>query len=95
MWRTSLAAVAWEDRNKAGMLLAALSERRDAALLDALRQQALDSVIEMARWQERSHANPYRVLLGRIGGIDEPRLQRLVMEGRLDEIVASALASRE
>ena len=84
-----LNSATWEDRNKAGLLLSALTERRDAALLRELRHEALDSLVEMARWQELSHAGPYRLLLGRIAGIDESRLEQLVADGKVDEILAA------
>lgn len=80
----------WEDRNKAGLLLAALSRSRQPQLLERLRTQALPSLIEMARWQHSGHAEPYRVLLGRIAGIDEARIQQLIGSGRTNQIVAAA-----
>ena len=38
------------DRNKGSMFLARLTERRDPALLTALREQALQPLIEGASW---------------------------------------------
>ena len=40
-------------------------------------RRASDSLIEMARWREFGHAQSARLILGRIAGIDEERLQRL------------------
>lgn len=80
----------WTDRNKAGLLLMALSNSRRRQLLEQLRRQALSSLIEMARWRDPSHAYAYKVLLGRIAGFDEARIQQLIESGRLDEIVAAA-----
>ncbi|HTI39589.1 MAG TPA: hypothetical protein VL484_18650 [Vicinamibacterales bacterium] len=85
-----LNSATWEDRNKAGLLLSALTERKDPALLRDLRREAMESLVEMARWHEASHAMPYRFLLGRIGGIDEERLGHLVADGKVEEIVAAA-----
>ena len=77
----------WTDRNKAGFLLDALSQGRDPRLLSKLRSQALDSLIEMARWRSRGHAGTARILLGRIAGIEETRLQQLVGAGEVEQIL--------
>ncbi|PYK08500.1 MAG: hypothetical protein DME65_13950 [Verrucomicrobia bacterium] len=82
-----LSSGSWTDRNKAGFLLDELSKRRDAKLLSQLHSQALDSLIEMARWRSRGHADFARILLGRIAGIEETRLQQLVDAGQVDQII--------
>jgi hypothetical protein len=84
----------WEDRNKSGFLLMELSGSRDAKLLGLLRSQAMDSLVEMARWKEPDHAHDYRVLLGRIAGIDEARIEQLIETGKIDEIIAAAESKR-
>ena len=82
-----LSSGSWTDRNKAGFLLDELSKRRDPKLLTELRSRALDSLIEMARWRSRGHAGFARILLGRIAGIEETRLQQLVETGQVDQII--------
>jgi hypothetical protein len=77
----------WTDRNKAGFLLDVLSEGRDPKLLGRLRAEALDSLIEMARWRVAGHANFARILLGRVAGIEENHLQQLVAAGQVDAII--------
>lgn len=77
----------WEDRNKAGLLLAELSRGRNPRLLRLLRSEALDSLTEMARWRDPNHATDARMILGRIGGIEEGRLQKLLASGKVDEII--------
>lgn len=77
----------WEDRNKAALLLDVLSHRRDPRLLRVLRSQALESLVEMARWRNPGHASNARVILGRIAGIEEERLQELAASGNVDEII--------
>lgn len=79
----------WTDRNKAGFLLAELSKRRDPKLLGRLRSRSLNSLIEMARWRARGHADSARILLGRIAGIEETQLQQLVAAGQVDEIIGA------
>ncbi len=77
----------WTDRNKAGFLLDELSKGRDPKLLSQLRAHAVDSLIEMARWRSRGHAGTARILLGRIAGIEETRLQKLVDAGEVEQIL--------
>jgi hypothetical protein len=77
----------WSDRNKAGRLLVVLSRRRDPRLLRVLRSQALDSLVEMARWRDPGHASDARMILGRIGGIEERRLLEMVASDHVDEII--------
>lgn len=80
----------WLDRNKAGMMLMALTRARNPRLLQQLRTEALPSLIEMARWHDPGHADAYRVILGRIAGLSESRIRQLIRNGRVDAIVAAA-----
>ena len=68
----------WKDRNKGLFLLGTLTASRNPTLLTQLRRDASDSIVEMAKWRNAGHADPARMLLGRIAGIDEVQLQRLV-----------------
>ena len=43
---------------------------------------ALDSLIDMARWRHLPHALPGYILLGRLAGFAEPRLQAAWSEGK-------------
>jgi hypothetical protein len=81
----------WTDRNKAGMLLMALTRSRNRQLLQRLRSEALQSLIEMARWEDPGHASAYRVLLGRIAGLNETQIQQLVASKKVDEIIAAVV----
>ena len=77
----------WSDRNKGGGLLEILSQRRDPRLLGRLRSQALESLIEMARWRSSAHAHAARMMIGRVAGIEENRLQQLVQTGQVEQII--------
>lgn len=80
----------WTDLNKAGALLADLTAGREPALLTELRRpEVLERLVEMARWRT-GHANPAKYILGRLAGIEEMRLGRLVTEGRV-EVILDAL----
>jgi hypothetical protein len=81
----------WKDRNKAGFLLSVLTISREPRLLSLLRQQASDSLLEMARWRESGHAHSSLVLMGRSGGIDEDRLTQLIAKNDRDAIAKEFL----
>jgi hypothetical protein len=82
----------WSDRNKSSMVLDEITAARDPALLSALREKAIDSLIEMASWRRSSHAANARMILGRMAGIPEERLQVLVFDGPVETIIQAARA---
>ena len=64
----------WSDRNKAIVVLLALTKRSDARWAERFRWDALVSPAEMARWQSPDHARNAFELLGRVVGLsDEAR----------------------
>jgi hypothetical protein len=81
-----LSSGTWTDRNKAGALLMVLTKTRDPKLLALLRARVLDALVEMARWRFEGHAAFARLILGRIGGLDETRLQEMI--GHNDQVEA-------
>ena len=88
-----LSSGSWSDRNKSGLLLERLTVSRDPKLLGELRAQALKALIEMARWRSPGHSYPFRIMLGRIAGIDEKRLEEIVEKGQ-DRIIFDAIERR-
>ena len=82
-----LNSVLWTDRNKSAGLLSVLTAQRDAQLLACLRQQALTSLIEMARWSYSGHADTARLMLGRIAGIDERTLLAMIERKEVEAII--------
>ena len=80
----------WLDRNKGGLVLMALTQSRPPELLAQLRHDAMDSLVEMARWHDEGHASPYRLILGRMAGWDDRRTNEASAAGRIDEIVTAA-----
>lgn len=81
----------WSDRNKAGGLLSTLSRWRSPGLLSTLRARALDSLTEMARWRAQGHAYAARTILGRVAGIEETQLTKLVSDdAKVDVIIDAA-----
>ena len=79
----------WTDRNKGAMVLLRLTAKRSPAVLAKLKSRALDSLIEMTLWREFGHAYFARMLLGRVAGIPEKRLEELASKGPPEAIVAA------
>ena len=79
----------WEDRNKPGLLVMVLTGPQPSQLLKRLRAEALQSLIEMARWRNACHAYAYSTILGRIAGFDEARIEQLIQNGKVEGIVAA------
>ncbi|MBO0724994.1 MAG: HEAT repeat domain-containing protein, partial [Blastocatellia bacterium] len=69
-----LNSIEWSDRNKSSLVLLRLTDKRDPAILSELRQKALPSLIEMARWKSSGHAYAPFFLLGRVAGIPEDEI---------------------
>ncbi|HEU4765737.1 MAG TPA: hypothetical protein VFS77_00145 [Pyrinomonadaceae bacterium] len=84
----------WTDRNKTSYLLSYLTNRRDEKLFRLIQEQAIESLIEMARWQNPGHADTSRRILGHLAGIPEDQLQKLIAEQKVEEIVAALMKKR-
>ncbi len=61
----------WTDRNKSCSVLEPMSQGRDPKFLAQLRAEALDPLIEMARWRSDGHAACGKTVLARIAGAKE------------------------
>jgi hypothetical protein len=79
----------WTDQNKAVLLLESMSRGRDPVLLTKIRSGGLETLIEMASWSEGGHAAAARMILGRVGGIPEDKLEPLVSNGPVETILAA------
>lgn len=77
----------WTDRNKSAALLVVLTQQRDSRLFACLREQALTPLIEMARWSYPGHADSARLILGRIAGIHEQTITRLLGRHEVEPII--------
>ncbi len=85
----------WTDRNKGGFVLDSLTKSRDPEVLVELHQKSMPALIEMARWQFNGHAVGYRRLLGRIAGIEEAKLNKMIGDpGQIEAIVKAAEVTR-
>jgi len=80
----------WSDRNKAIAVIQSLASGGDPVLLRTLREEAFESLLEMARWQSPGHALWAFFTLGHVLGLKEDDiLKRWTDENRtawLDEV---------
>ena len=89
-----LNSMVWTDRNKALFALSSMTEKRDKKLLAMLRDRALKSLVEMARWKIPGYAGGAIVILGRIGGMTDKALHDAYDEGELDRIIQSVISKK-
>lgn len=67
----------WTDRNKASLLLEALTETHSDAVLQELRRNALPALLDGATWDSFGHASPFLIVLARIEGLSDEDMRRL------------------
>jgi HEAT repeats len=89
-----LESIALSDRVQAAQALVALTEQRDRATLDAVRERGLPALAEMARWKTSDYAMPAFVLLGRSAGIVEPQIQDAWRKGDREPVIRKATGER-
>jgi hypothetical protein len=87
-----LSSPVWTDRNKAAGALMEITAAREPHLLAVLRRDALDALVEMARWTASGHAIPPLMILGRIAGQPDHRILEAYRRGEREEIVTAALS---
>jgi hypothetical protein len=78
----------WTDRNKGSMVLCPLTQQRDAQMLKHVNSEAGDALTEMARWRPTGWSAWPRLILGRIAGIPEDKLEQLA-DGPADAFFAA------
>jgi len=88
-----LNSVIWSDRNKAVRALLNLTDRRPEKVLALIRERALPSLAEMARWKSLTHAlGPY-MLLGRVAGMSDRQIEDSWTQGEREAVIAKVLKS--
>lgn len=86
-----LNSIVWSDRYRAAAALVALSEDRNPRLLQHLRERALHSLVETARWKTLAHALPAFILVGRLAGLPEQEIYRAWERGDREKVIAKVL----
>lgn len=86
-----LNSLALSDRTQAVDVLITLTDTGDRAVLDQLRERALPSLVEMARWEALRYALPPFVLVGRLAGLSDEESQRSWSRGEREPVIDKAL----
>jgi hypothetical protein len=86
-----LNSLSWSDRNRALAALQILTDTRDPVVLDQLRERALQALADMARWKTLAHALPAYILLGRVTGVPEEKIQESWSSGNREPLIVDAL----
>jgi hypothetical protein len=86
-----LNSIVWTDRNKSAFALYQITEKRDPVILAELREQALPSLVEMARWKSKSHADHPLLLLARVGNLSEMEIQKYWVSGNREGLIDTVL----
>jgi hypothetical protein len=81
----------WTDRNKAAGALAELSKSRNRQLLSTLAREAITSLVEMARWKSKDHAEDAFTILGRIAGFSDEAIRAVWDRGERESVIGAAL----
>jgi hypothetical protein len=84
-----LNSIYWTDRNNAAVALVNMTDSRDPATLEQLRERALHPLIEMAKWKHLAHALPAYILLGRVAGMPEKEIQDTWSNDQRDQTIAA------
>lgn len=87
-----LNSVRWTDRNKGVFVLMSLSAAPNAGLIEALRNEAVPSLVEMARWSNPGHALAPYIILARAAGIDDGEAFGAWQEGDREKVIRRAQA---
>ncbi len=86
-----LNSLLWSDRHQAARSLVTLTESRDPELLSTIRERALPSLVDMARWKHLDQALPAFLLLGRIAGLPEVDIQAAWVKGDREAFIQQVL----
>jgi hypothetical protein len=90
-----LNSLAWSDRHNASVALVEMTEKRDEDTLQLIRERALPSVLEMARWHDLSHALPAFILAGRLAGLEEDRIREAWVGPDREQVLKQAQKKKQ
>jgi hypothetical protein len=84
----ALNSLDWQDRVTAANILVTLTEGRNAAIFEQIRERALPALVEMAGWKTLPQALPAFLVLGRMASLAETEIQDKWSEGKRAEVLA-------
>ena len=71
----------WSERHNAALALLTLTDKKSPETLELIRERALSSVVEMARWHDLEHALPGFLLAGRLAGLTDQEIREAWSSG--------------
>jgi hypothetical protein len=89
-----LNSVVWSDRRNAAAALDDMTDDRDGGTLALIRDRALPSLIEMARWHDLAHALPAFILVGRLADLPEKQIQDDWVKSDHETVIKLALKKK-
>lgn len=90
-----LNSLSWADRSQAVDMLLTLTDDHDQSTLEQIRERALGSLVEMARWKALSHALPAFLLLGRVAGMPDAQVEQAWSRGDREAVIEQATGKRK
>ena len=86
-----LNSIVLSDRLESAKALLTLTDRTAPEVLQQIRERALPSLAEMARWKTPRYALPPFLLLGRVAGLPDQQIQEAWRKGQRDTLIQKAL----
>jgi HEAT repeats len=90
-----LGSLVWTDRNKAALALNKLTEERSYVLVEQIWRQALQPLVDMARWKNLGHSTPALEILMRIAALPDDSVAKATTPAAREEIIQAALGRRQ
>ncbi|MFZ0589681.1 MAG: hypothetical protein WAM39_04310 [Bryobacteraceae bacterium] len=89
-----LNSISWSDRHNASLALVDMTEDSDPETLQLIRERALPSVIEMARWHDLRQALPAFILAGRLAGLSKQEIDAAWVGQDHEAVLKAALKKK-
>jgi hypothetical protein len=86
-----LNSIVLSDREQATEALLILTDSDAASALDLVRERALGTLVEMARWKTLRYALPAFLLVGRIAGVADAELHQQWQKGDRETVIRQVM----
>lgn len=90
-----LNSLSFTDRQQALGVLQILTDGKNPSAIEQLRERALGSLVEMARWKSLTHALPAYLLLGRVAGLPDLQVEEAWNKGDREWVIAQATKKKK
>jgi hypothetical protein len=90
-----LNSLSFSDRQQGLAVLQILTDSPNPSVIEQLRERSLASLVEMARWKALSHALPAFLLVGRVAGLPDEKVQEAWTRGDRESVISQATKKRK